>query len=67
MADKTKSLPPRLDDNVKADDKGYARWYKYPTSASGLADMIEEAYAARDTQANRIDNTRALARSNKDC
>ena len=67
MADKNKTLPPRLNDNVKSDDSAYAKWYKYPTSASGLADIIEEAYGARDTKANRVDNTRALARSNRDC
>ena len=67
MADQSKTLPPRLDDNVKSGDKGYAKWYKYPTSSSGLAEIIEEAYEARDTKANLIDNIRSLARSNKDC
>ena len=67
MADKTKALPPRLDDNVKTDDKGYAKWYKYPQNASGLADMIEEAYQARDTKDKLIDNTRELMKHNRDC
>ena len=61
------TLPPRFKDNWKSDGSGYAKWYKYPTSASGLAEIIEEAYGARDGKADRIDNTRALARSNKDC
>ena len=67
MADKSKTLPPRLDDNVKSDGSGYAKWYKYPQSASGLADIVEEAYQARDTKDNLIDNTRELMKYNRDC
>ncbi len=67
MDDKPATVPPRFKDNWKSDGSGYAKWYKYPTSALDLANIIEEAYAARDTKANRIDNTKALARSNNYC
>jgi len=67
MADKSKELPPRFTDNWNSDGSGYAKWYKYPSSASGLAEIIEEAYEARTTKDNLIDNTRKLMDYNRTC
>jgi hypothetical protein len=50
-------LPPRVADNVHNAD-GYARWYKYPSSASGLQACITEAFAARVSKAGLINNRR---------
>lgn len=54
-----KRMPDRLSDNVD-DAEGYARWWKYPSSSDGLADMIETAYAARTSKALLRNNTRPL-------
>ncbi|WP_347711985.1 TIR domain-containing protein [Olsenella uli] len=54
-----KKLPARVQDNVKG-DFGYARWMKYPTSASDLARMIDTAYDARTWRSQRVDNSRKL-------
>lgn len=54
-----KQLPARVDDNVDGED-GYARWWKYPSSTDSLANLIEIAYDARTTRADRRVNTRPL-------
>ncbi|GAB2477537.1 TIR domain-containing protein [Luteococcus sediminum] len=61
-----KQLPARVADNVDGED-GYARWWKYPTSASSLASLIETAYEARSTRAYLVDNTRDLRSYNSSC
>jgi hypothetical protein len=61
-----KKLPPRVDDNVNGSD-GYARWYKYPASASSLQSCIEEAFQARTSKASLIDNTRERKKYNSQC
>lgn len=61
-----KKLPPRVADNVNGKE-GYARWYKYPTTKTGLKNMIEEAFLARNNKADRIDNTRARKMYNSTC
>ena len=38
-----KRLPPRVDDNVD-EGKGYARWWKYPSTADRLTKRLEEAF-----------------------
>lgn len=58
-----RELPARLSDNVSGED-GYARWWKYPSSAEDLARLIETAYAARTSRANLRNNTRALRQRN---
>lgn len=55
----SRKLPARVRDNFDG-EAGYARWWKYPTSASGLASMIEEAYDARTTLDHLRDNSRPL-------
>lgn len=61
-----KKLPARVQDNVDGED-GYARWWKYPSSASGLADMIETAYGYRSTRGLLVDNSRDLRSYNSSC
>jgi hypothetical protein len=58
-----KQLPARVDDNLDG-ESGYARWWKYPTSAESLARLIEEAYAARTSRASLRDNSRPLRSRN---
>ncbi|WP_394162286.1 TIR domain-containing protein [Galactobacter valiniphilus] len=58
-----KKLPARLADNVHGED-GYARWWKYPTSTQGLANLIEIAYSARTAKADLRNNTRPLRMRN---
>jgi MTH538 TIR-like domain (DUF1863) len=61
-----RELPPRIDDNV-ADQQGYARWRKYPSTTSGLQKFIDEAFDARATKAHLIDNTRERKINNSRC
>lgn len=56
-------LPKRLTDNLKS-GTGYAKWYKYPGSASSLKNMIDKAYSA---DASKIDDTRAKMKQNTSC
>lgn len=58
LEDSAASLPDRLRDNRNS---GYAKWYRYPSSASSLKNMIDEAYNA-DT--SKIDNSRAKRKRN---
>ena len=61
-----KKLPPRVDDNVDG-DKLYARWWKYPSSATSLRDLIETAFTDRTAKANLIVNSRARKLYNSSC
>jgi len=63
LADSDACLPKRLVDNLKS-GTGYAKWYNYPSTASSLKSMIDEAYEA-DT--GKIDNSRAKAQRNTVC
>ncbi|KAB5587423.1 hypothetical protein CTheo_9139 [Ceratobasidium theobromae] len=53
-----KKLPARVWDNIMgvSGADGYARWWKYPSSASSLANLIETAYDARSSRAHLVDN-----------
>lgn len=64
-----KKLPARVADNVLGSDgdEGYARWWKYPTSAESLRSRIEIAYGARSSKVDLIDNTRARRMANANC
>lgn len=66
VANGPKKLPARVDDNVD-DSKGYARWWKYPETKSGLRSMIEEAFEARKSKSDLIDNTRERRTNNSEC
>lgn len=61
-----KQLPARVADNVD-DSKGYARWWKYPTSSSQVRNYIEEAFQARTGKASLADNSRARRTYNSTC
>ncbi|MGP5700878.1 TIR domain-containing protein [Glutamicibacter arilaitensis] len=58
-----KKLPDRLSDNLDG-DLGYAKWMKYPSSASVLATIIDDAFVRRVTHANAVDNARPLRQMN---
>jgi len=58
VSDEKAWLPDRLDDNIQS---GYAKYYRYPTSASEVYSIIDEAY---QKPANLIDNLRAKRLNN---
>lgn len=58
-----RKLPARLADNVNG-EAGYARWWKYPSSAGDLAQLIDIAYSARTDKADQRDNARPLRMRN---
>lgn len=59
-------LPTRVSDNVKKED-GYARYWTYPISKSGLRNWIQVAYDARSTRSDLIDNSRERRKQNSAC
>lgn len=59
-------LPPRVAANVEGQG-GYARYWKYPTSAHSLSVMIDDAYEARTTRAQLADNSLPLLVNSKQC
>lgn len=62
------TLPARFGDNWQdSSQRSYARFYTYPTSRDSLRLWIEDAFAARQSRAELIDNSRALRRSNSAC
>ncbi len=63
----SRQLPPRLNDNVDGDNESYARWWKYPESATQLRDCIEDAYQARTSRAKLIDNSRSRKERSSPC
>lgn len=64
-----RKLPRRLDDNISGDNHaaGYARWWKYPSSAATLRDHIDTAFSYRTTRAHLIDNSRDRRTYNSAC
>jgi MTH538 TIR-like domain (DUF1863) len=63
-----KKLPARVDDNVAADqEKGYARWKKYPKSSTSLREWIEDAFFSRSERAHLINNARSRKKLNSNC
>ena len=63
LADSDACLPERLKDNLKS-GSGYAKWYTYPTTASGLKAMIDEAWLA---DSNNIKHDREKKPSDTSC
>lgn len=61
--------PARVEDNMLGPDKdeGYARWWKYPTSSSALAGLIETAYEYRTSRSSLAKNGRLLRVNNSSC
>lgn len=62
----SRELPSRVADNVNG-DAGYARWWKYPSSAEALANYIEIAFAARNRLNHLVRNDRELFSYNRNC
>ncbi len=56
-------LPKRLSDNLTS-GSGYAEWYEYPSSASSLKRMIDEAYNA---STSKIANLREKMKRSSSC
>lgn len=69
LAGKDKELPARFEDNWNQGTagKGYAAWYKYPSSGDQLAKYIEEAFQARDSLSALINNSRDLYKYDRSC
>lgn len=57
-------LPNRVKLNVNS---GYSKFYKYPSSSTSLANMIDEAWDARFEKANLIKNSRDRFSYNRQC
>lgn len=60
----TVTAPDRLRMNL---DSGYAEWYRYPTSATALAQWIETAFVGRSSLATKIQNPRDRFKYNRNC
>jgi hypothetical protein len=60
----TGTPPNRLKLNL---DSGYAKWYKYPTSARSLSICIDEAFNARSSLTGSIRNPRERFTFNRNC
>ena len=58
------TLPNRVRINV---DSGYANFYKYPKSQSSFDSIVEKAFNARSTLANKISNPRDRMKYNGTC
>ena len=67
----TSKLPARVADNVLRDDEnadtGYARYIAYPSSCTILRTYIDDAFDARSSRSDLIDNTRARRKINGAC
>ncbi|MGE3445916.1 MAG: TIR domain-containing protein [Acidimicrobiia bacterium] len=63
----THPLPGRFADNWTKDGSCYARYQYYPRSADELRGWIEDAFKARDSRSNLINNKRALRKINSAC
>ena len=65
------NLPQRLKKNVIRDnqgnDVGYARYYTYPLKKEDLRNGIEDAYLARTTRADLINNPHEMMHYNAKC
>jgi hypothetical protein len=67
VANETRRLPARVEDNVINQTEGYAEWWKYPVSAEGLRSHIQTAFDARNTLGHLILNTRARKLASSSC
>lgn len=63
-----KNIPPRFEDNWTQGNTGcYAPFYRYPTSADELRSWIEDAFYARTSRSNLINNSREMMKYNRAC
>lgn len=60
-------LPGRFADNWAEGNSGYARFYRYPRSAAELRSWIQDAFDARSTRDDLIDNSQLLRKRNDSC
>ncbi len=61
-------LPPRLEANWNKDHANcYARYWIYPRSTNELGRWIEDAYSARTTRAQFINNSQEMMKYNAQC
>ena len=61
-------MPPRLEDNwTSGHNNCYARYYVYPSSANGLGEWIDDAYNARTSRNNLINNSQSMMKYNSQC
>jgi len=61
-------LPRRLEANLARDPVNcYARYWEYPNSAEALGGIIEDAYSARTTRAELIQNPQDMMKKNAQC
>jgi hypothetical protein len=61
---KTGALPKRVEDNRAS---GYAHYYTYPETKSELRDHITEAFEARTSKKDLIDNSEPRRKNNSAC
>jgi hypothetical protein len=61
--------PERLKKNLMGEDydEGYARWYTYPKRKDQLSRWIEDAFQARTSRADLIENPRDRFSNNRTC
>lgn len=60
-------LPERLKMNLQKSGNGYAKFMPYPENQEQLRGWIEDAYLARTTRANLIDNSLRMMGYNSKC
>ena len=60
-------LPERFKANWNEDGSGYAKFMPYPTSQQQLWKWIDDAYQARTTRANLINNPKEMMGNNAKC
>jgi len=61
-------LPPRFKENFnKESNNCYARYYSYPNSSASLGRWIDDAYHARTTRNNHINNSQGMMKYNSKC
>lgn len=65
----TARLPDRVGDNWVDGNvaKSYACYRSYPTSAARMRSDIEDAFGARTSKSDKVDNSRALKMGNSAC
>lgn len=67
--DNSARLPDRVKDNWVKDDEdaSYALYRSYPTSTTKVRNAIQDAFDARDTKGDKVNNIRPLRQKNAAC
>lgn len=68
-SDSNRQAPARVSDNISGtnSDAGFARWWKYPTTAGQVQGRIETVFGYRTTRAHLVDNSRARRLRSANC